>query len=164
MISRVSILDKLSKDLFRGPKRPMRHHTTNRGFSFVELLVVMAVLGVITAIVTPQLLTAFERSRQRRVMADMRSIAAANGTYALDNGNVYAPTLIALQPFYMGPVPSADAWGNPWVYSGGANYTLTSRGSDGAAGPAPPLPWTAEPFEGDIIVQDGSFSQAPTHQ
>ena len=59
-------------------------------------------------------------------------------------------------------VPSGDGWGNAWSYAGGgAAYTLTSFGLDGVAGPAAPDPWIAEPFEVDMVVQSGMFTQAP---
>ena len=57
-----------------------------RGFSIVELLVVIALLGIIASIVVPQLLRAFDRTRQRRTLADMRAISGANGAYHVDTG------------------------------------------------------------------------------
>lgn len=132
------------------------------GFSLIELLIVLAVVGVLVGFVVPQLLRAFERSRQRRSMADMRSIAAANATYRVDNGG-YASSFADLAPLFMNPVPPADGWGNAWSYNPISSdaYTLSSLGRDGASGPAPPTPWYDEPFDVDIIVTSGAFSQAP---
>lgn len=131
------------------------------GFSILELLVVLAVVATVAAIAVPQLMRAFNRSRQRRTMADMRSIAAANGAYHVDSG-AYVAALGDLSPEYLQP-PGADAWGNALVYAGGGSaYTLTSYGLDGVPGPAPPSPWTAEPFEPDLVVANGTFTQAPT--
>jgi type II secretory pathway pseudopilin PulG len=44
----------------------------------VELIVVVAVLGILVAILVPALLSAVDRSRQRRSMADMSNLAKAN--------------------------------------------------------------------------------------
>ena len=137
-----------------------------RGFTLIEMIVVVAILGILVSIVVPALLAAVNRSRQRRSMADMHNIAKANGTYAVDNGN-YVAALADLQPAYLMVVPVNDAWGNPLNYApGGGNltYMLSSFGSDGAAGPAAPIPWMNEPFEPDLIMNTGQFTQAPDVQ
>lgn len=134
------------------------------GFSLIELLIVMALIGIISAFVVPQLIQAFERSRQRRTLSDMRAIAGANGTYRVDFGD-YATDLSDLAPEFMNPVPPGDGWGHGWSYaSNGVTYSLRSSGRDGASGPAAPSPWYDEPFEADLVLQNGAFTQAPTHQ
>lgn len=134
----------------------------DEGFSLIELLIVVAIIGIIAAIAVPQLMNAMDRGRQRRSMADMRNIATANGTMRVDTG-AYAGALANLQPTYMQVAPTEDGWGNAWVYSTGADtYTITSQGSDGAAGPAPPATWVNEPYDPDIVMTDGQFTQAPT--
>jgi len=134
----------------------------DEGFSLIELLIVVAIIGIIAAIAVPQLMNAMDRGRQRRSMADMRNIATANGTHRVDLGT-YAANLAALSPTYMQVAPNDDGWGNAWVYSTGADtYTIQSLGSDGAAGPAPPATWINEPYDPDIVLVDGQFTQAPT--
>ncbi len=136
----------------------------DEGFSLIELLIVVAIIGIIAAIAVPQLMNAMDRGRQRRSMADMRNIATANGTLRVDTGS-YGATLAALSPTYMQVAPAADGWGNPWGYSTGADtYSITSLGSDGALLPAPPVPWINDPYDPDIILTDGQFVQAPTGQ
>ena len=58
----------------------------------------------------------------------------------------------------------STCWGNAWGYAGGATYTLTSLGSDGAVGPVPPTPWISDPASANLILTDGQFIQAPTAQ
>jgi type II secretion system protein G len=136
----------------------------DEGFSLIELLIVVAIIGIIAAIAVPQLMNAMDRGRQRRSMADMRNIATANGTMRVDTGS-YAANLAALAPTYMQVAPANDGWGNGFVYSTGADtYTITSQGSDGAAGPAPPATWINDPYDPDIVLTDGQFTQAPTGQ
>jgi len=56
----------------------------------VGLLVVIGFMGIVAAIAIPNLLTAMQRSKQKRTMADMSTIATAIEAYATDN-NTYAP-------------------------------------------------------------------------
>ncbi|MFQ5744474.1 MAG: prepilin-type N-terminal cleavage/methylation domain-containing protein [Acidobacteriota bacterium] len=141
-----------------------------RGFSLIELLIVVAILGIIAAIAVVLLLDALDRARQRRTMADMRTIATANGTMRVDTGS-YASALINLETQgYLQVVPPADGWGTPWSYQleneedGESKYKLKSLGSDGAAGPAPPIPWINAPYEPDIELENGAFKKFPTGQ
>ena len=136
----------------------------DEGFSLIELLIVVAIIGIIAAIAIPQLMNAMDRGRQRRSMADMRSIATANGTMRVDTG-AYAGTIAALVPTYMQVAPANDGWGTAFQYATGADtYTVTSLGSDAAAGPAAPATWVNEPYDPDIVLTDGQFTQAPTGQ
>ena len=56
----------------------------HRGFTLIELLVVVAIIGILAVIAIPNLLNALHRSRQKRTMADMRSIGTALEGYAAD--------------------------------------------------------------------------------
>ena len=82
-----------------------------QGFSLVELIVVVAVLGILIAIVIPSLIDAVDRTRQRRTMSDMNGLATANGMAMVDSSQ-YVLNLADLGPTYMNPVASTDAWGN----------------------------------------------------
>ena len=134
------------------------------GFSLIELLIVVAIIGIIATIAVPQLLDAIDRARQRRTLADMRNIATANGTYRVDQG-AYASALSDLQPTYMQVVPINDAWGAAFQYSASSgSYNLESYGSDNADGPAAPTPWINDPYDIDLELTNGQFTQAPTAQ
>lgn len=157
-------LNKLSEVLAtRHPRAPRVVNDAEReaGFSLVELLVVLALVMIIGMLAVSQFLTAYDRSRQRGTLADLRTLASANGTYSVDHGD-YSSTLEGVAPYYLGTIPPVDRWGYAWEYSYvEGTYELSSKGSDGAVGPEPPQGWTGDPFECDLIVENGSFMQAP---
>lgn len=137
---------------------------SHEGFTLVELIVVVAVLGILVAIVVPALVSAVDRTRQRRSMADMVSLAKANGMHQVDSSR-YVNALGALSPTYMVSVPASDGWGTPWQYIPAGDqrsYELRSLGKDGALGPAAPVVWLNDPFEPDLIMNTGQFTQMPT--
>src|SRR3989442_6878139 len=114
------------------------------GFTLIELLIVVAIIGIIAAIAIPNLLNAIDRSKQKRTMADMRSVGTACEAYQVDN-NFY-PTLGAqtdvsnlsgvLTPTYIKVLPTVDGWnwnieyGNPASSASNA-YTIRSYAKDG---------------------------------
>src|SRR4051794_34746996 len=82
----------------------------------VVVLLLVAVLGIVAAIAIPNFLTATQRAKQRRTMADIRSLAAAVEAYASDN-NEYPATVAPLSPKYIKTVPSKDGWGRDFEYT-----------------------------------------------
>src|ERR1041385_3819245 len=118
---------------------------STKGFTLIELLIVVAIIGIIAAIAIPNLLNAIDRGKQKRTMADMRSIGTAVESYAVDN-NFYPKSMTNVgaagvstyvSPIYIKTVPTTDGWNNAWVINStatGAQYTIVSTAKDGAAG------------------------------
>ncbi|MEW5806024.1 MAG: prepilin-type N-terminal cleavage/methylation domain-containing protein [Acidobacteriota bacterium] len=147
----------------------------NKGFTLIELLIVVAIIGIIAAIAIPNLLNAINRGRQKRTMADMRSIATACDEYNIDNnryvnlnaGGFADVTTLKnyLEPHYIRIIPEKDGWATYMQHAGGdtdayTDYTLCSYGKDTTAdGPVTP-PQTTD-FDADIYFIDGQFTQWP---
>jgi general secretion pathway protein G len=123
-----------------------------RGFTLIEILVVVTILGILAAIVVPRILERPEEARRTKAAVDIKGIEEALGLFKLDNG-FYPSTEQGLQALVAKPqtgrIPSrypenaylkktpVDPWGNPYVYlSPGVHdqYDLISYGADGEPG------------------------------
>ena len=140
-----------------------------QGFTLIELLIVVAIIGIIAAIAIPNLLNAIDRSKQKRTMADMRSIGTSCEEYSIDN-NFYpvqttqgdVSTISAsLTPTYIKVVPTVDGWNWSIQYgstTGGSAYTVRSLGKDGAKNG---VAGQTSDFNCDIVFQVGQFTSYP---
>jgi type II secretory pathway pseudopilin PulG len=135
----------------------------------IELLVVMAFIGVIAGIASSYCFYAFDVSRLGRTVANMRGLSDALTKYQSDNAalppgglqpmSVIAPVLRASA----GNVAQTDGWNNPIYYEptttaqGMATFRLWSYGRDGAADGVVTGTWVD--FTTDIVIEGGSFIQ-----
>ena len=137
----------------------------DKGFTLIELLIVVAIIGIIAAIAIPNLLNAIDRGKQKRTMADLRSVGTAIESYSIDN-NFYPvagdiATLSAeLEPLYMRNVPQSDGWNRVIeVVSVTTDYTVCSTGKLGTAACTTTIP-TPNPttsFASAITFSNGQF-------
>ena len=65
-----------------------------RGFSLIELLVAVAVLGLLAALAAPPLLASIERGRVARVVLDLQTVEVALEAYRTDHGS-YPPVTVS---------------------------------------------------------------------
>jgi general secretion pathway protein G len=123
-----------------------------RGFSLVEILVVLVIMGLLVSVVAPTVLNRADEARVQKVYADFANIQTALKLYRLDN-YVYPSSEQGLEALvnattlepeprnfkqggYLDRLP-ADPWGRPYLYlSPGDNgeFDLYSMGADGLSG------------------------------
>lgn len=124
---------KVSKTMNRRNYRAAR-----RGFSLLELMLVLAIIGVLTAVAAVSLSGSGERAKRKATIASMAQIANALKLYKLDH-NVYPATLTALQAGSTAYLDAdkrlQDGWKQDFLYAapgvGGREFDLYSRGSNG---------------------------------
>lgn len=120
-----------------------------RGFTLLELLVVVAIIGLLVAYVGPRYVSQIGKSETAAARAQIEALAKALDTYRLDTGRYpsAAQGLAALRerpagvakwngPYLQKDVPD-DPWGKPYLYrTPGAkgDYELISFGRDGVPG------------------------------
>jgi general secretion pathway protein G len=147
-LSRSSNFPRLAvlTELHCPPKRPAHHH---RGFTLLELLVVMVIIGLLAGYVGPKLFAQIGKSETKVTRAQIDALQKALDQYRIDTGRYPSTeqglaTLVsrpADEPRWGGPylakaVP-ADPWGRGYVYlSPGhhGDYDLLSLGRDGQPG------------------------------
>ena len=70
-----------------------------KGFSLIELLIVVVIIGIIAAIAIPNLLNAVQRGKQKRSMSDMRALATAIEAYAVEEGGGWLVITVIVKYF-----------------------------------------------------------------
>lgn len=112
-----------------------------RGFTLIEVMVVVVILSILAAIIVPKVMDRPDTARLVKVQSDIRALESALNLYKLDNFD-YPSTeegLEALVPKYVARL-SNDPWGNPYLYlSPGLHgdmdvYTLGADGLQGGTG------------------------------
>jgi len=121
-------------------------YTKRRGFTLLELLVVMFILVLLAGVVTVVVTKRMEEAKRAKAVADIHVLEQAINVYYLHNKD-YPTTLEALRtkptsedlpkwdgPYIEKPIPD-DPWGNPYVYNpkGEHNpdsFDLSSLGAD----------------------------------
>ncbi len=119
-------------------------HALSHGFTIIELLIVMAILGMLAVMVAPNLFKKADGAKRDATLSQMSAIDSALSTHRLDVGP-YPDELEGLMenttgrsswdgPYMNNALPK-DPWGNEYQYkSEGSSYTLLSFGADGRAG------------------------------
>lgn len=126
-------------------------NTSRRGFTLVELLLVLVILGTLAAIVVPKFAGRTEQARITAAQAQIANFGVMLDAFEVDNGSypkgkdglvdlVQQPrdAINWRGPYMKTDIPD-DPWGNPYVYEcpgrhNESSYDLMSAGPDGRAG------------------------------
>jgi general secretion pathway protein G len=144
-------LRRLTQDMmYRNQSKAPRYKVRATGFTLLELLVVILIIGLLTGIVGPRFLGQIGRSEVTAAKAQLDAFDKALQAYRIDTGR-FPTTAQGLQallvapgdeprwrgPYLKGQIP-LDPWGRPFQYrspgSPGKDFDLQSLGKDGAAG------------------------------
>ena len=129
---------------------PARQRAKARGFTLIELMVVLVIIGVLAALIVPNVLDRTDDARATAARTDINNLMQALKLYKLDNQRypsaeqglealVKKPSAGAVPPnwrSYLSKLP-ADPWGRPYqyIYPGvKGEIDVFSLGADGQAG------------------------------
>lgn len=128
----------ISPDLFSQPSTILartghvrNYVNRNKGFTLIEVMVVVVILSILAAIVVPKIMDRPEQARITKAKSDIRALEAALNLYRLDN-MVYPTTDQGLEALVTAPTDApepknwkeggyldrlpADPWGNAYLY------------------------------------------------
>ena len=146
---------------------------SDSGVTLIEMMVVLVIIGIVAALVVPNVIGRPDEARGAVARADLRTVAASLELYRLDN-RTYPTTAQGLKSLIelpvLSPVPAnwmaggylpnlpVDPWGNAYIYTSPAQdgaYLVMSLGADGAPG--------GTGVDGDV-VQGPGLAQAGNGQ
>ena len=160
----------------------------SRGFTLIELLIVIAVIGIIAALIVPNFLDALQKAKQKRSMGDIKIVgtammawltdqaggAAAAGQVTVDLSTIPAITPAALEtelaPHYIQEIPEEDAWHHSYDFhlnvADPEGHLILAARSLGRDGQPEGNEYTAGAFEPtdydrDLVWVDGGFIRWP---
>lgn len=131
-----------------------------KGFTLIELLIVVAIVGILAALLIPNAITAIQKAKQKGTMKDIMTISTALTDHITDHGVVpdaqngpYTstdPIALALSPFYVKVLPYFDQWGHDLLI-----YTRTAADGQFGAAYEPAAPFGDDEFVVGSFGRDG---------
>jgi general secretion pathway protein G len=128
-------------------KKPATRAIRKRGFTLMEILIVVVILSILAVAVVPQFLDSPDKAKMARAQADVKNLETALSMYKLDNAN-FPSTSQGLQALVQKPAgtPEArnwkpggyisklpdDPWGTPYQYLNPGNHGTIDVYSFGA--------------------------------
>jgi prepilin-type N-terminal cleavage/methylation domain-containing protein len=169
----------------------MKIRNRQKGFTLIELLIVVAIIGIIAALLIPNFLDALQKAKQKRTVADMRNTGTAMFSWLTDQVGAAAAGQSATQvnlasgydtskpastvasvlvPQYLQSVPEKDGWKKDYeYYLNTANVlaktvmAIRAGGRDGSFSTTQYTVVGFDPtdYDQDIVWADGFFVRWP---
>jgi prepilin-type N-terminal cleavage/methylation domain-containing protein len=100
---------------------------SRKGFTLIELLIVVAIVGILAALLIPNAISAMQRAKQKGTMKEINTLSTGIMDYVTDKsfspvnatGPVQAGTITALSQLYLKAVPVTDKWGGALILTSG---------------------------------------------
>jgi prepilin-type N-terminal cleavage/methylation domain-containing protein len=159
------------------------------GFTLIELLIVIAIIGIIAALLVPNFIDALQKAKQKRTMVDSRNVGNAMMAWLTDQASAAAAGASGtidladwtgvsdleqlrseLAPRYIQEIPELDGWKQSFNYrmnitdpQGDKLFLITSGGRDRSTPSGTYSIGAFEPtdYDQDIIWADGLFLRWP---
>ena len=145
-----AVTDEILRPLVRRQHDRQGTRQAEQGFTLVEMLVVITIIGLIMGLIGPRVLNYLSESKVKAAKIQLQSFSTALDLFNLDTGRYpsTAEGLAALVrrapgssvwngPYLRGGAVPSDPWNNPYIYRAPGErgaYDIVSYGSDGRAG------------------------------
>jgi type II secretion system protein G len=154
------------------------YRKSQRGFTLMEILVVVAIIAILGAIAIVNYISALNRAKAKKTVADIRAIATAWEARAGEHGRynaagftfpdtpvAYSDLKTMLMPTYTQTLPAVDGWNRPLEFAiegtPATFYGIRSPGRDGAYEGQPYTSGATTDPDCDIVYSGGSFIVYP---
>jgi len=133
----------------RGSRTRDRRSVTRRGFTLLEVIVVVTIIALLATLVAPRLLGNIDKAKQSKAQSEVNSIHQQVSIWLANNGRTTVSDDFELEMLTEGPDAVLDSedlvdpWENPYRFAiDGSDFVIFSLGRDGQEG--------GEGYDGDI--------------